>query len=297
MQIIKNFVNFFRSQNEESGFYYNIWLKFKDDKVALFSLIILCIIILLIISAPFFSPYNHIQQNLFNAYAAPNLLHCFGTDGLGRDLFTRVMIGGRVTLLIGFFSTLVSVLFGTLVGTIAGYFGGKTDTILMRVVDILYGLPFMFFVIILTTLFGRNFFLIFFAIGAVSWLDMARVVRGQTLDLKRKDFVIAANASGVKDRVIIMRHIIGNLTGIISVYATLTVPSVIITVTFLSFLGLGVQPPMADWGSLISEGVQVITFNYWWLLVIPSFFLSLTLLCFNFIGYGLRNAFDSFENK
>jgi oligopeptide transport system permease protein len=168
---------------------------------------------------------------------------------------------------------------------------------MMRVVDILYGLPFLFFAILLITLFGRNFVLVFIAIGAVSWLDMARVVRGQTLSLKSKEFIEAAYVSGSNKTTIVFRHIVRNLIGIVAVYITLTVPTVIMTATFLSFLGLGIQPPMTDWGGLISDGVLTMPFNYWWMLVIPSVFLTLTLLCFNFVGNGMRDALDPREHR
>ncbi|MBK2125305.1 ABC transporter permease [Fangia hongkongensis] len=277
--------------------YYDAWLRFKKNKVAMISLVVLFLIVLAVIVLPWFSPYTYAHQNLLQVYQAPSSEHWFGTDSLGRDVFTRVMVGGRITLEIGFVATLVSVVIGTLVGATAGFFGGKIDNILMRIVDVLYGLPFMFFAILLVTLFGRNFILVFIAIGAVSWLDMARVVRGQTLGLKNKEFIEAAYVCGVKESTIITRHIVRNLIGIIAVYITLTVPVVIMTAAFLSFLGLGVQPPMTDWGGLISDGVQVIAFNYWWLLVIPSIFLTVTLLCFNFVGNGLRDALDPREHR
>ena len=279
------------------GLYYDAMLRFRRNKVAVTSMVILVLIVLAVTVLPWFSPYSYEYQDLSEVYLAPSSIHWFGTDGLGRDVFTRIMVGGRVTLEIGLVATLVSVIIGTLVGATAGFFGGKIDNVLMRIVDVLYGLPFMFFAILLVTLFGRNFVLVFIAIGAVSWLDMARVVRGQTLGLKNKEFIEAAYVCGVKEHTIITRHIVRNLIGIIAVYITLTVPVVIMTAAFLSFLGLGVQPPMTDWGGLISDGVQVIAFNYWWILVIPSIFLTLTLLCFNFVGNGLRDALDPREHR
>ena len=277
--------------------YYDAWDRLKRNKLAISSLCILLLIVLAVIVLPWFSSHTYTDQDLNQIYQAPGSRYWFGTDALGRDVFTRIMVGGRVTLEIGLVATLVSVLVGTTVGAISGFFGGKTDALLMRIVDVLYGLPFMFFAILLVTLFGRNFFLIFIAIGAVSWLDMARVVRGQTLSLKNKEFIEAAQVCGVKQGTIVTRHIIRNLIGIITVYITLTIPTVIMTSAFLSFLGLGVQPPMTDWGGLISDGVQVIAFNYWWLLVIPSVFLTTTLLCLNFLGNGLRDALDPREHR
>ena len=272
--------------------YYDAFLRFKKNKIALISLFILILIVLAVIISPWLSPYKFDYQNYSAISLAPSSSHWFGTDDLGRDLFTRLMVGGRITLEIGLIATIVSVIIGTLVGAIAGFSGGKIDSFLMRTVDILYGLPFMFFAILLVTLFGRNFILIFIAIGAVSWLDMARVVRGQTLSIKSKEYIEAAYVCGVKENKIISRHVIRNLIGIIAVYITLTVPIVIMTAAFLSFLGLGVQPPMTDWGGMINEGAKVIAFNYWWVLVFPSAFLTVTLLCFNFVGNGLRDALD-----
>ncbi|MCF6767448.1 ABC transporter permease subunit [Thiotrichales bacterium 19S11-10] len=277
--------------------YYDAWLRFRENKVAVFSLTILFLMVLTVIIAPWFSPYHFADQDLGEISLAPSQNHIFGTDTLGRDLFTRVMIGGRITLEVGLIATIVSVLIGTVYGALAGFMGGAIDHIMMRIVDILYGLPFLFFAILLITLFGRNFVLVFIAIGAVSWLDMARVVRGQTLSLKSKEFIEAAYVSGVSRTMIVFRHIVRNLIGIVAVYITLTVPLVIMTATFLSFLGLGIQPPMTDWGGLISDGVLTIQFNYWWQLVIPSLFLTLTLLCFNFVGNGMREALDPREHR
>ncbi|WP_116963492.1 ABC transporter permease [Fastidiosibacter lacustris] len=297
-----NFLEEVANTSHEQSFkgrslYYDAWERFRKNKIAMISLMILGLIVLAVIVLPWFSPYTYAHQNLTEVYQAPSSKHWFGTDSLGRDVFTRVMVGGRVTLQIGLVATLVSVIIGTLIGATAGFFGNKIDNILMRIVDVLYGLPFMFFAILLVTLLGRNFVLVFIAIGAVSWLDMARVVRGQTLSLKSKEFIEAAYVCGVKEHTIITRHIVRNLIGIIAVYITLTVPVVIMVAAFLSFLGLGVQPPMTDWGGLISDGVQVIAFNYWWLLIIPSIFLTTTLLCFNFVGNGLRDALDPREHR
>ncbi|MCF6765288.1 ABC transporter permease subunit [Thiotrichales bacterium 19S3-7] len=277
--------------------YYDAWIRFKANKVAMASLIMLCLITFTVIVAPWFSSYHYADQNLNEISLPPSIKHIFGTDTLGRDLFTRVMIGGRITLEVGLIATIVSVIIGTIYGALAGFIGGVTDHIMMRIVDILYGLPFLFFAILLITLFGRNFILVFIAIGAVSWLDMARVVRGQTLSLKSKEFIEAAYVCGVSRTQIVFRHIVRNLIGIVAVYITLTVPLVIMTATFLSFLGLGIQPPMTDWGGLISDGVLTMAFNYWWQLIIPSVFLTITLLCFNFVGNGMRDALDPREHR
>jgi oligopeptide transport system permease protein len=215
----------------------------------------------------------------------------FGTDNVGRDLLTRTLIAGRVSLAIGLLAGLVAVGIGVIYGATSGFLGGRVDEVMMRIVDILYSLPFIFFVIMLVVFFGRNFVLMFLAVGAVLWLDMARIVRGQTLSLKRQEFIQAADALGVSQPGILRRHIIPNTLGPVVVYMTLLVPQVIILESFLSFLGLGVQEPMSSWGVLISQGAKNIgTAN--WLLIFPSFFLTTTLFALNFIGDGLRDALD-----
>jgi oligopeptide transport system permease protein len=217
--------------------------------------------------------------------------HLFGTDALGRDLLSRTLQGGRMSLLVGLVSTIVSLVIGIAWGATAGFIGGRTDRIMMRIVDILYALPFMFLVILLMVLFGRQIVLIFVAIGAINWLDMARIVRGQTLGLKQREFVEAARVSGVGTARIILRHIVPNLLGVVVIYVTLTIPQVILVESFLSFLGLGVQEPMTSWGALVSEGAQEME-NAPWMLLFPSLFLAITLFCFNFLGDGLRDALD-----
>ena len=215
----------------------------------------------------------------------------FGTDSTGRDLLTRTLIAGRVSLIIGLLATAVALLIGVTYGAAAGYIGGRTDAVMMRIVDILYSLPFIFFVILLVVFFGRNFVLMFIAVGAVEWLDMARIVRGQTLSLKRQEFVQAAQAMGASSLGILRRHIIPNTLGPVAIYMTLLVPKVILVESFLSFLGLGVQEPMSSWGVLISEGARNIQ-GATWMLIYPSLFLTTTLFCLNFIGDGLRDALD-----
>ncbi|PVB59758.1 ABC transporter permease subunit [Labrenzia sp. 011] len=221
-----------------------------------------------------------------------NFMHFyFGTDANGRDMMTRTFIAGRVSLTIGLLATLVAISIGVLYGATSGYLGGRTDQMMMRVVDILYSLPFIFFVIMLVVFFGRNFILMFIAVGAVEWLDMARIVRGQTLSIKRQEYVQAAEAMGVSDRGILRRHIIPNTLGPVVVYMTLLVPKVILLESFLSFLGLGIQEPMTSWGVLISEGARNLQ-GAAWMLIFPSIFLTSTLFALNFIGDGLRDALD-----
>ena len=267
--------------------------RLRKNRMAMGSLMFLILIAGLALFAPWVGshPYDAIYWDRIGS--PPDFVnrHWFGTDSNGRDLFTRTLYGARISLMVGVVATFVSLLIGVTYGAVAGYYGGKVDTVMMRFVDVLYSLPFMFFVILLVVFFGRNIVLIFVAIGAVEWLTMARIVRGQTLSLKRREFIEAAHAIGVRNRTIIRRHIIPNVLGPVIVYATLTVPQVILIESFLSFLGLGVQEPLTSWGVLISEGAQRME-SAPWMLIFPALFLALTLFCFNFIGDGLRDALD-----
>ncbi|MEQ9737552.1 MAG: ABC transporter permease subunit [Algiphilus sp.] len=217
--------------------------------------------------------------------------HYLGTDSLGRDILARTLSGGQISLAVGLVATLVSLVIGVTWGAVAGYVGGRVDSIMMRIVDVLYALPFMFFVILLMVFFGRHIILIFVAIGAINWLDMARIVRGQTLALKQQAFIDAARIGGSSGARILLRHIVPNLLGVVAVYVTLTIPQVMLFESFLSFLGLGVQEPQASWGSLVNEGAREMQLAPWALLA-PASMLALTLFCFNFLGDGLRDALD-----
>jgi oligopeptide transport system permease protein len=269
------------------------WRRLLRNKAAVVSIVLLSVIMLLAVLAPYLSPHPYDEVYWERIAAPPDLASgfLFGTDGNGRDLFARTLYGARVSLAVGIAATLVSLVIGVLYGAIAGYLGGAIDEVMMRFVDVLYSLPFMFFVIILVVVFGRNIVLIFVALGAVEWLTMARIVRGQTLSIRRREFIEAARAAGVSSAVMIRRHIIPNVLGPVVVYVTLTVPEVIIIESFLSFLGLGVQEPNTSWGVLISEGADQME-TAPWMLIFPATFLAVTLFCFNFIGDGLRDALD-----
>jgi oligopeptide transport system permease protein len=268
-----------------------------EDRLARAALSALALIVLLSLFGPLFSPWPYDAIDFDGRWGAPPGLagnHWFGTDELGRDLFARTCYGGRISLLVGLVATLVSLLIGVGYGAIAGYAGGRIDALMMRVVDVLYALPFMFFVILLTVFFGRHILLVFLAIGAVNWLDMARIVRGQTLSLRQREFVQAAVVAGARPAAIVRRHIVPNLLGVVAVYATLTVPQVILIESFLSFLGLGVREPQTSWGALVSDGAHAMETTPW-ALIIPAAFLVATLLCLNFLGDALRDALDPRE--
>ncbi len=272
------------------GFWSNVFKRFSKNKLALLSLSIIVILTLMCIFVPMLSSISYDKTNWSEILQTPNAKHLFGTDNLGRDLFVRAFIGGRITFAIAFAAAFVVLLIGIFYGAIAGYVGGKVDTIMMRIVDILYGIPFLFFCILLITLFGNSVALSFVAIAAISWLDMARIVRGQTLGIKHKEYVEAALVSGVSNRKIITRHVIPNLLGVVIVYAALTVPNMIVLSAVLSFFGLGVTEPMTSWGLLIADGAQ--NMESWWLLLFPAGLMTITLLSFAFVANGLRDALD-----
>jgi oligopeptide transport system permease protein len=262
------------------------------NRAAVASLAVLVLLVLTAIVGPYLIPYRFDLISKNDVWDAPlRGGHLLGTDALGRDLLARLLIGLRVSLAVGVTATFVSLVIGVIWGAVAGYAGGRVDEVMMRIVDILYSLPFIFFVILLMVTFGRNFILMFVAIGAVEWLTMARIVRGQTLSLKQREFIEAARAAGLHQGAIVARHIVPNLLGPVVVYVTLTIPGVILAESFLSFLGLGVQEPMTSLGSLISKGAQDMELAPW-LLIFPSIVMVVTLMAFNFIGDGLRDAID-----
>ena len=261
------------------------------NKAAMFGAFILFVLILCAALAPWIAPYSYSFQNLELGASPPSAAHILGTDVLGRDLLSRILYGARISLLVGFVATGVALVIGVSWGIVAGYAGGKVDSIMMRIVDVLYGLPFIIFIILLMVIFGRNLWLLFGAIGAVEWLTMARIVRGQVIGLKNQEFVMAAKAMGVSNISMFRKHLLPNILGPIAVYATLTIPQVMLLEGFLSFLGLGIQPPMSSWGTLIKDGVESME-EYSWLLIYPGLTFTITLFALNFFGDGLRDALD-----
>ena len=264
---------------------------YKNHRLAFFSSIFIFGLVTLAIITPFITPYSYSEQNLLLGAAPPSTEYMLGTDVLGRDLFTRMLYGSRVSLLVGFLATLVALTIGVLWGSIAGYSGGRTDSIMMRIVDILDGLPFVIFLILILVIIGRSMTLLFLAIGAFGWLSMARIVRVQVLGLRRQDYVLAAQSMGASNLRILFKHIIPNVLSSVIVYSTLLIPQFMLLEAFLSFLGLGVQPPESSWGILIREGAITME-EYWRLLIFPSIVFSLTLFALNFLGDGLRDYLD-----
>ena len=285
-----------REAEEGTSLWSDAWHRLKKNKLALIGGVFIAVLGILCFGAPLLPLQSYSAQDLKLGPSAPGTAHWLGTDVLGRDLFSRILYGGRISLSVGLCATAVSLFIGVLYGAIAGFFGKKVDAVMMRLVDILYSLPFTIFVILLMVLFGRNIILLFLAIGAVEWLTMARIVRNQVMALRRQEFIEAAEALGLRRRRIILRHMIPNVLGVVVVYATLTVPSVILLEAFLSFLGFGVQPPMSSWGTLISEGAKSME-EYPWMLVFPALFFSVTLFSLNFLGDGLRDALDVRASK
>jgi oligopeptide transport system permease protein len=270
--------------------------RFRANPLAVASLAVLVLVVLACFGGPYLLPHGPEDADFDVISMPPDFAsgHYFGTDELGRDLLARTLTGGRISLLIGALATLVSLGIGVLYGAISGFVGKRTDALMMRIVDILYSMPYVFFVIMLVTLFERSIVMLFVAIGAVQWLTIAVIVRGQTLSLKGREFIEAARAGGMRDWAIIRKHIVPNTAGPVIVYASLTVPEVILGESFLSFLGLGVQEPNTSWGVLLEIGAENMTTEPW-LLLVPGAFLVTTLFALNFIADGLRDAFDPNE--
>lgn len=280
-------------QSKRSGAspWHDAFRRLRRNRLAVLGLAVLMTFVLAAVVAPWIAPFPFDKTDLRYGARPPSRLHVLGTDELGRDLFTRILYGARISFAVGILATLVSLTIGVTYGCVAGYAGGRLDHLMMRIVDILYGLPFMFFVIILMVIFGRNILNLFVALGAVQWLTMARIVRGQVLSLKVREFVLSAQAVGASPLRLLVRHVLPNAVGPIVVYATLTVPAIMLEEAFLSFLGLGVQPPMASWGLLASEGAAAME-TYPWMILFPGISLTVTLLSLNFFGDGLRDALD-----
>jgi oligopeptide transport system permease protein len=270
--------------------------RFSRNRAAVFSLALLCLVALLCVVGPWLLPHAFDTADWDSMSLPPTFKnwHFFGTDDAGRDLLVRSLIGGRVSLMVGLLATLSSVMLGIVWGATAGFIGGRVDAFMMRVVDMMYAVPYLLIAILLVTMLGRAFYLVVITITVFSWMDMARVVRGQTLSLRSKEFIEAARALGVPTHRIIWQHIVPNLLGIVVIYTTVTVPSVILVESVLSFLGLGIQEPMTSWGVLIHDGASVMEVSSW-LLLFPAGLLSITLYCFNYVGDGLRDALDPKE--
>ena len=269
----------------------DLFSEISQRRVLSYSLLFTIFLILIAIFAPLFAPYDVSEQNLLLGASSPSFQNILGTDVLGRDLFSRILYGSRISLLVGFLATFVAITIGLSYGAVSGYFGGKIDTLMMRIVDILDGLPFVIFIILILVIFGRDIYFLFISIGAFGWLSMARIVRLQVLGLRKKEFVIAAQIMGASSFRILTRHIIPNVLGTVIIYSTLLVPQFMLLEAFLSFLGLGVQPPDSSWGILIREGANTME-EYWWLLIFPAFLFSVTLFALNFLGDGLRDILD-----
>jgi oligopeptide transport system permease protein len=281
----------------------SLWLdagrRFTKNKAAVTGLVALILVVIFTFVGPLISQWSieKIDWDVIGAAAqkgAPSTAtgHFFGTDDTGRDLYSRVIQGTQISLIVGVLGSMVAVVVGTIYGAVAGYFGGRLDSAMMRLVDIIYSIPYMFILILLLIIFGRSFVMLFIGIGLISWLGMSRVVRGQTLTLKNREFIEAAIATGARPRAVIFRHIVPNLLGIVAVYATLLIPEMILLESFISFLGLGIQEPNTSLGALISEGAQTIQYGTTWQLAFPLFFFVVVLFSFFFIGDGLRDALD-----
>ena len=280
-----------QKKEETLGYWQDAWIRLKKNKMALLGLIIIVCLIIVAIFGPIFSSHTYDEQNLMMTNSSPSWEHWFGTDNLGRDVFIRVLYGARISLAIGIVASLLNLFIGVIYGGIAGFFGGKIDRIMMNIVDILYSVPTLLYVILLMVILKPGLINIFIALGIGYWLQMARIVRGQILSMKEQEFILAARTIGVSKKRILFRHLLPNAMGAIIVTMTLAIPDAIFTEAFLSFIGLGVSAPMASWGVLASEGVNNLR-AYPFQLFFPAVAISVTMLAFNFLGDGLRDVLD-----
>lgn len=274
------------------SYWQDAWRRLKKNKLAMVGLWMIIFLSVMALFGPYLAPYTYAEQSLTDQNQGLSQAHWFGTDDLGRDIFVRLWHGGRISLFIGLMAALIDLLVGVIYGGISGYSGGKTDQIMMRVVDVLYGLPYMLVVILMMVVMGRGLLTIVAALVATGWVGMARLVRGQILQIKEMEFVLAARTLGADIKRLLFKHLIPNTMGPIIVNMTLTVPTAIFIEAFLSFIGLGVQPPLASWGTMVNDGIAVMLSGYWWRLVFPAFMISFTMFAFNVFGDGLRDALD-----
>lgn len=278
-------------------FWQDAWLRLRKNKLAMMGLAVIFIVAALAIFGPYLTSQSYSKQSLLAGNQPPSAEHWFGTDDLGRDVYARILFGARISLFIGIMAALIDFFIGIVYGGISGYMGGRVDNIMMRIVDILYGVPYLLIVILLMVVMGPGLLTIIIALSATGWLGMARIVRGQVLQLKNSEYVLAARTMGARPWYIIRRHLLPNTLGIIIVQLTFTVPSAIFAEAFLSFLGLGVQPPLASWGVMANDALPTILSGHWWRLFFPAFFISFTMLAFNTLGDGLQDAFDPKQRR
>ncbi|BFT73915.1 ABC transporter permease [Paenibacillus sp. P36] len=274
------------------SFWQEAWIRLRANKLAMAGLMIIIVMALLAIVGPHLTDQSYSKQVLLDANQKPSAAHWFGTDELGRDVYARILYGARISLFIGLMAAFIDLVIGIIYGGIAGYLGGRIDNIMMRFVDLLYGIPYLLVVILLMVVMGPGLLTIIVALSATGWIGMARIVRGQVLSLKSSEYVLAARTLGGGAAYIIRKHLLPNAIGVIIVQVTFSVPSAIFAEAFLSFLGLGIQPPLASWGVMANDGLSTILSGQWWRLFYPAFFISITMLAFNLVGDGLQDAFN-----
>jgi dipeptide transport system permease protein len=279
------------------SFWQEVWIRLLKSKLAIAGLIVILFMVLLAIFGPMLTDLSYSKQVLLDANQKPTLAHWFGTDELGRDVYARTLYGARISLFIGIMAALIDLLIGAVYGGISGYLGGRIDNLMMRFVDLLYGIPYLLIVILLMVVMGSGLLTIIVALSATGWIGMARIVRGQVLSLKSSEYVLAARTLGGSAGYIIRKHLLPNTLGVIIVQVTFSVPSAIFAEAFLSFIGLGIQPPLASWGVMASDGLPTILSGHWWRLFYPAFFISLTMLAFNLVGDGLQDAFNPKQRR